>query len=178
MSTNNLHRIRRLWHRHPKRNCRRSSVQRSAHLDKFVQGTCSKCAIKYLCHKDNPSDLDNQIGVAVPFDDGQKDDSVFFPYPSSLCHPLFIPKYSYWERVAGGVANLVALCISMITQKWRNRELPGPTFTSNDEVCVKCKQSPGSDGCMTIHSKYQDKIVDHTNLVENEYERYLDVGFN
>ena len=104
--------------------------------------------------------------MAVPFNDGQEDDdNVFFPYLSSLCHPQFIPKYSYmyWERAAGGAAHVATLGIPMVIQKLRKRELPWPTFTSNDEMCVECKRSPGSEGCMDGCSKYRDKIVDHTS---------------
>ena len=62
-------------------------------LNKFVQGTCCRCAAKYLCHEGNPSNPENRIGVVIPIkDEEQKDDEeVFIPYQSSQCHPLFIP---------------------------------------------------------------------------------------
>ena len=144
-------------------------------LDKFVQGTCARCAAKFLCHEGMTNDPGSRLGALV-CGEGNKDE--FIPYQSSQCHPLFIPKYSYWEKAAGGVGHIATLGIPALIQKLRKRGLPWPTFTSNDEMCVNCKQSPGSDGCMNVRSKYRDTIVDHTNLLKNEYEKYLDVSCN
>ena len=58
------------------------------------------------------------------------------------------------------------------------------TKKSNRNSCVEpgankgCQQSPGSEGCMTVRSKYQDKIIDHTNVVEDDHEKYSNVIFN
>ena len=148
-------------------------------LDKFLKGTCSKCATRYLCHEDNPSDPDNQIGVAVPFSNGQNDGNIFNPYASSLCHPLFIPKHSFWSRVTGGAAHVVTLGIPMAIYKSITGELLWPTFTSKEEMCAMCNKSPGNEGCMKVHSsKYKGKTVDHTKSLDQEYERFLDVDFH
>ena len=140
-----------------------------------------------LCHEEDPNDFENRIGVAVQIEGSREidDEEVFFPYHSSQCHPLFIPKHSFWERVAGGVAHVATLGIPMLIRKLRKRELPWPTFTSKDEMCVKCQKSPGSDGCMEVGTKYKttlptgesvDVTVDHTNAMEDNLSKYWDIS--
>ena len=155
-------------------------------LDKFVHGTCTRCAAKRLCYECKPNDPDNQIGVAIPVKGGEEKNEVFVPYQSSQCHPLFIPKFSFWEKVAGGAAHVATLGIPMIIQMLRKREIPWPTFTSDDEMCANCNQSPGSQGCMEVRSKYTATlptgitvgiIVDHTNLMEDDYFKFLDISY-
>ena len=140
-------------------------------MDRLVEGTCSRCSAKYLCHKaDDPNDPENRIGVVTQVE-GKKqkyNKEQLNPYYSSKCHPLFIPKYSKREKVAGGTAH----------------ELPGPL--NNNEMCVNCKQSPGSDGCLQSRTRFQatldtgqrvDTIVEHTNRFEDYYAKYLDLSY-
>ena len=154
-------------------------------LNQFVQGCCSRCAAKYLCHEGDPNDPENQIGVAVPFksEEEKSNEEAFFPYQSSKCHPQFIAKYRSWAKVVGGVAHIATLGIPLIIQKLRKSELPWPTFTSDDEICPNCRKGPGIEGCMDVHTKYKatkhtgevvDMIVNHTNLLEDDCTKYLD----
>ena len=135
-------------------------------LDKFVQGTCSKCSAKYIYHgMDDPSDSKNRMEIQGKGED-QK------------CHPLFIPKYDVWKRVVGGVAHVGTLGIPMLVCMVVKGEIPWPTFTSNDEICTQCKKNPGSKGCWKVDTEYKatgkTKVVtvNHSNQVE-EVEDFL-----
>lgn len=80
------------------------------------------------------------------------------PYDESTCHPLLVPKYTKVVRFFGGVAHLITL--KKFLGKW-------PTFSTLDEVCIGCRQAPGSRGCTKVNTKYkikdQEVIVMHTN---------------
>ena len=156
-------------------------------MDKFVEGTCSKCAAKYITlQEEHPTkdpgtqtgakqiDPENQISMKRITDDGKE---VWIPYDSSTCHPLFIPKYTIRERVVGGIAHVVTLGIPMGIQLLRKRGIPWPTFTSKDEMCINCYQSPGSEGCKRVHKLYEARLleqkvqkinVDHKNLLDDD----------
>ena len=74
----------------------------------------------------------------------------------------------------------------MIIQKLTKHELSWPTFASNDEECVNCKQGPGSSGCWKVGTVYKATLptevgvgimVCHTNKFEDYLSsKYLDVS--
>ena len=155
-------------------------------FDQFVRGTCSKCAANYLCRKEQMDDPNKRLSVMVRVksEEEEGEERKFVPYKSSKCHPLFIPKYSYWERVAGGAAHVATLGIPMIIHKLRTGEIPWPTFTSNDEMCLNCEQSPGSRGCTEVLTMYKatmptgeskDMTVDHTNQLDDFFKNIDDI---
>ena len=139
-------------------------------LDKFVQGTCSKCSSKYiLSKKDNPRDTTKRINVG--------------PHEERKCHPLFVPTISFWVRVAGGVGHIATLGIPMLIWKLATGRIPWPTFTSKEEICVNCKMSPGSDGCLEVGTEHEATLPDKEKKTmtikhDNQYEdlfSYVDV---
>ena len=117
-------------------------------LDKLVQGTCSKCSAKYLCHEDNPSDPENRIGVLIQArGEGRKyNKEELIPYHSFQCHP-FIRKRSFWARLT---------CVNC-------QQRPG----SNG--CWKV-------GTPYKATRETEVIVDHTNQFEDYYSKYLDLS--
>ena len=88
----------------------------------------------------------------------------FIPYNKAFCHPLFIPKYDELEDIftVNGMRNLVL------------NKTHGRGHDPSDEVCHKCRKSPGEEGCLLVGTKYEITIqgkqvgilVDHTNMVE------------
>jgi hypothetical protein len=80
------------------------------------------------------------------------------PYEQSTCHPLFVPKYSKFVKILGGIAHV--LTFRAFAGNW-------PGFTNMDEICINCRQSPGTQGCHQIKKKYLFKSeslpVDHKN---------------
>ena len=85
-------------------------------------------------------------------------------YKKSTCHPKIIPKHTVLVRVLGGMLGLATLYISRIAG------VPG--FFNDEEICVKCKRSPGSPGCVQVHTDciaggVKIENVDHSQTVEN-----------
>ncbi len=78
------------------------------------------------------------------------------PYKQSTCHPLFVPKYSKLIKIMGEIAHV--LTFHAFIGSW-------PGFTNMDEICINCRQSPGTRGCHQIKKKYLFKSeslpVDH-----------------
>ena len=118
-------------------------------LDKLVQGTCSKCSAKYLCHEDNPSDPKNQIGVLIQVkgEEQKNNKEACIPYHSSRCHPV-IRKRSFWARLT---------CINC-------QQRPG------SDGCWKVGTRYKATG------EIEGIIVDHTNQFQDYYSKYLDLS--
>ena len=78
------------------------------------------------------------------------------PYKQSTCHPLFVPKYSKFVKILGGIAHV--LTFHAFSRSW-------PGFTNMEEICINCRQSPGTQGCHQVKKKYLFKgeslPVDH-----------------
>ncbi len=99
------------------------------------------------------------------------------PYKQSTCHPLFVPKYSKIVKVLGGIAHV--LTFHAFIGNW-------PGFTNMEEICINCRQNPGSQGCHRIKKKYLFKgeslLVDHSKnanepviVVQAEADRYQEI---
>ncbi len=78
-------------------------------------------------------------------------------YEHSHCHPVLVPRYSRGGKLTEGLSYVVRALVHL---EWNWPDL-------NVEKCKNCKAPPGTEGCMMIGSKYKDKLVDHTNKVEN-----------
>lgn len=70
-------------------------------------------------------------------------------YTDSKCHPRFVQKYSTRQKFFGGVGHIVTMGIGLIVAQTKDKE-SWPGFTNSDEICIKCKNSPGSAGCSKI----------------------------
>ena len=110
---------------------------------KFEPMICARCGIKAKMIKSEK--------IAAYTDDSE---SSVIPYDESTCHPMLVPKYTSVAKFFGGVAHL--LTFKQFLGKW----------PSLDEVCIACRNKPGSRGCMKVNSVYtlkgKDKIVEHT----------------
>lgn len=133
--------------------------------DKFVEGSCSKCAASYL------RQVSDQEWIG-----GAPSGEPYEPYKTTKCHPMFLPKYGFWGKVGGGTLYLVTLGIPYLW--YRNQKMPWPWYTNSEEVCVACEGSPGSEGCKQVRKRYQATLpdgsektilVDHTNSLDDEY---------
>ena len=78
------------------------------------------------------------------------------PYEQSTCHPLFVPKYSKLVKILGEIAHVITAY--NFVGSW-------PSFANMEEICINCRQSPGTRGCHQVKKKYLFKDeslpVDH-----------------
>ena len=111
---------------------------------KFDTLICARCGSR--------AKLVNSEKVAVYTDETETNTK---PYEESKCHPLFIPKYTKFDRILGGIAHVITYL-----GLW-------PNFRSLHEVCVRCQKQPGSDGCVPVMTRCEMYgeyfMVDHTN---------------
>ncbi|XP_064390323.1 uncharacterized protein LOC135338198 [Halichondria panicea] len=84
-------------------------------------------------------------------------------YEDSHCHPIFLPKYTTFQKITGGISYAVKNVVLREQWEW-------PDF--NVEECPNCKCQPGSKGCLMVGEKYeignQTFWVNHTNKVEED----------
>ena len=84
-------------------------------------------------------------------------------YEDSHCHPVFLPKYTTFQKITGGISYAVKTVVLRKQWNW-------PDF--NVEECPNCKCQPGSKGCLMVGKKYeignQTFWVNHMNKVEED----------
>ena len=112
----------------------------------FDPMVCARCGIKAKMIKSEK--------IAAYTGEGE---SSVIPYDESTCHPMLVPKYTKVVKFLGGVAHL--LTMKKFLGKW-------PSFGTLDEVCIACRNQPGSRGCLQVNSVYKLKgnelTVEHT----------------
>ena len=111
------------------------------------KGACAKCGVSIQF-----ADVrDSTEAISVTNSEGEK-----LSYDQSKCHPEFQNKFSKTSKFFGGMAYTVTLGITYFLdiQGW-------PGFTNSDEICVYCKQAPGSAGCCTV--KQETTFCVHCN---------------
>ena len=149
------------------------------------QDVCVKCALELHF---GMNDDDDEVGggggggeraVKVVTENGES-----IAYEQSRCHPLFFPKYSRVQKIAGGCAHIATAGIPYLVARVRGRK-SWPGFTNSDELCPVCGLGPGSDGCSQMgtyvemkaadgtlqsvivdHSKYMEKVALHIDTCE------------
>ena len=157
------------------------------------QDVCVKCALELHFEQvgpnDDADDEDDEEGcggggggeraVKVVTEKGES-----IAYEQSRCHPLFFPKYSRAQKMAGGCAHIATAGIPYLVARVRGGK-SWPGFTNSDEVCPVCGLGPGSDGCSQMgtyvemkgadgtlqsvsvdHSKYMEKVALHIDTCE------------
>lgn len=145
------------------------------------QDVCVKCALElhFVQNDDTEEDGERERAVKVVTEKGES-----IAYDQSRCHPLFFPKYSRIQKIAGGCAHLATAGIPYLVARVRGRK-SWPGFTNSDEVCPVCGLGPGSDGCSQMgtfvemkgadgtlqsvsvdHSKYMEKLALHIDTCE------------
>ena len=97
----------------------------------YYENTCVKCAAKlvYGTERKHIIQVETQEGEKIDVDD-------------SKCHPSFIPKYSTLQKIIGVLLRIVTLYYITLF----------PWFNNNEEICINCKNPPGSEGC-TAHDR-------------------------
>ena len=65
------------------------------------------------------------------------------------CHPYLVSAHSNLRKSVGEVLSLVSFGLS---SSW----LKMPTLLSEEQVCIRCKQSKGNKGCMKIGSNFPE----------------------
>ena len=113
------------------------------------EDTCINCAVSIQFA--DVGDCPERISVSNS--EGER-----MSYEASMCHPKFQSKYSRKQKIAGGMAHVATLGVPYMLGygDW-------PGFTNADEVCIHCKTSPGSQGCLLVKKEWNNVCVDHTN---------------
>lgn len=142
------------------RNELRQAFQKRGVCFRF-EDRCTRCAIK-IVHERQPSG--EEIPVTVIFDNGDED-----VYDNSYCHPYLIPKYSKPVKIIGGIMHIVLLGLGKVYEVMlKKRSWPG--FFNDEEMCVNCKKSPGSDSCAPVNQYIsingENYKVDHTKELD------------
>ena len=124
---------------------------------KIKENVCAKCALTIRYADANRT---IPVGVKQPYS-GQCID-----YNKSKCHPAIIPKYTLPMKVVGSILFVATFGLSSA--------IGGPGFNDKTEICLKCKKTPGSNGCHGVGQTYisddpRIKVkfkVDHSNSIE------------
>ena len=133
----------------------------------FTHQTCARCGIKVKF-----LGMGEKIACYI-----KEDPSQSIPYEESLCHPLIISKYWKITKVLGGITHVITA--KKYLGKWLNFRIP------DDEICVNCGATPGSQGCLRVNTYYklndgQLKVDHRFNLdepvVENDEQVSLQYG--
>ena len=123
---------------------------------------CSKCAIKLVFER-QPSG--EELPIAVIYPNGDQD-----VYDHSYCHPLFIPQYTRLQKNLGGIAHILTLGMGKLYE-YATKNKSWPSFTSSDEVCIKCNEPPGSPSCFAVNQYYEIA----GNMEKIDHKRELDI---
>ena len=137
---------------------RRAQVRKDCLELKFEPGICIKCPCTINW-------LENEKVEVIPTGNGE---GPVIPYSDSVCHPIFLPRGRRPHRVVQEKdgARWVELSVD---KGWKREEGAG------EEVCHKCQEPPGTEGCLKVGEKYivkmekgddEEIIVDHTNHIE------------
>ena len=103
---------------------------------------CTRCGVKIIQEK-----LPSGEDVPVEIVDGKGNK---INYNESQCHPIIIPKYSQFLKFVGGVAHVITLGMGKVYEKLSNRK-SWPGFNNSEEICVICRNPPGSGGCKPVN---------------------------
>ena len=95
------------------------------------------------------------------------------PPNESKCHPLVIPKHATVTKIMGGIAHILTLGIFAVVGKARKKAI-WPGFTNRQEMCLKCKKSPGEDGCSEVGKMVEIQTENGPNEVMTKHSTKLD----
>ena len=135
---------------------RRADVQKNSLELIFDPGVCVKCSC--IIHW-----LESERVEVIPT--GKKASDVL-PYSESRCHPIFLPRNRHPHKIEKEFG------ITYVLLSQHNESGGG---NSSEEVCHRCKQPPGTEGCMKVGEVYTMELaaggsaevkVDHTNHIE------------
>lgn len=132
-----------------------TTQQQSSVTLKIENDICAKCSWRIVKVNNEPYQATN--------------DKEFVIYNESLCHPTIVDKYTWKQKLAGGLAHLATVGVTLLYEKFTGKET-WPGFTNSDEMCAECKKVPGQRGCKKIgteysHGGYETRLVKHSNIV-------------
>ena len=129
----------------------------NAFRPQFRKDVCTKCAGKLRWRESD------QLLVEVQYGDKIVSTS------DTMCHPIFVPKYSKVKKIVGGIAHIAVLGFAKVHEK-RTGKRTWPGFFNSEEVCANnnCKKAPGSRGCMKVKESYRGQCVEHS--IDLQYE--------
>ena len=130
------------------------------------QDICAKCAME-LHFEQLPNGRDVPIKVVTESGESAS-------YSRSLCHPIFLPKYTKIQKFAGGCAHVATAGIPFAVAKARGRK-SWPGFTNSDEACPLCGSGPGSDGCSLVKTFVEMRAADgNSQKICVDHSKYMD----
>ena len=80
-----------------------------------------------------------------------------------FCHPFFVPVYSETEKSLGNLA-------SFLTRGYTETLFGIPNLHSNQEMCIKCKESRGTKGCCEVSKVYNSLTYKYETMVKHANE--------
>ena len=126
----------------------------------FSVNVCARCSVKIRCGKENEK-------ISVAYDNG-----TVVLYEDSMCHPCYVQKYSTTKKVIGGLFHVATLGAGLAyayvadSKSW-------PGFTNSDEICVKCRNSPGAPGCEKVRTKVKYNYDGNHKTIEVDHSNHL-----
>ena len=114
----------------------------------FDYPTCSRCGIKAKFIREKQTKVACYVG---------QDPTKSIAYEESHCHPLIVPKYWEITKIVGGIAHFITR--RRFLGRWPNFHNP------DDEICINCRQVPGTRGCLLVNSRYRPNGQDGGELV-------------
>ena len=133
---------------------------------RFDHCLCARCGIKekVLTQGKESGKMACYVG---------EDPSSAIPHADSFCHPMIISKHWKLIRVLKGIIHFVTR--KQYLGRWPDFRNP------EDEICIHCKQAPGSHGCMRVGTSFEINDVffrvDHSpNIDEKIKIDVSDVG--
>ena len=128
----------------------------------FDLQTCARCGMREKVLNQGQGDKEAKMACYVG-----EDPSVAIPHADSFCHPMIISKHWKLTKVLGGIAHFVTR--KRYLGKWPNFSNP------DDEICIHCRQAPGSRGCMRVGASFELEEgvffrVDHSSSVDEKIE--------
>ena len=130
------------------------------------QDICAKCA-KELHFEQLPNGRDVPIKVVTESGESAS-------YSQSLCHPIFLPKYTKTQKIVGGCAHVATAGIPFAVAKARGRK-SWPGFTNSDEACPLCGTGPGFDGCCLVKTFVEMRAADGSSQkICVDHSKYMD----
>ena len=129
----------------------------NAYRPQFRKEVCTKCAGELRWRESDQ--------LLVEVSDGDN----ITPACDTMCHPIFIPKYSKIKKIVGGIAHIAVLGFAKVHERRTGRRT-WPGFLNTEEVCAACQKPPGSEGCMKIMvESYKGQRVKHSVEVLCEF---------
>ena len=134
-----------------------TALQLSSFQLTISEDVCAKCGWRIIKIDGKPFEVTNDISTVR--------------YSDSLCHPMIVSRFTWKQRILGGIGHVATLGIALAVSNLSGIGV-WPGFTNNEEMCIHCHKAPSGVGCMTIGTEYhpneyETHSVKHSNVVTN-----------